>query len=81
MTGARHADHSARRANKREKRAYEDRSVYARSEKSSSHDTGRKSRFNALRDDDIDYSNIPDQGGVPLPEWKRIGDLIPGENK
>jgi uncharacterized protein (DUF4415 family) len=37
-----------------------------------------KARLDALRDEDIDYSDIPPQGGV---QWTRPGALTPMANK
>ena len=36
-------------------------------------------RVDAMRDEDIDLSDIPDQSGKT--DWRRVSDLIPAENK
>ena len=38
-------------------------------------------RWEAMTDDDIDYSDIPDQSEVPLEQWKTPRELVSGENK
>ncbi len=36
-------------------------------------------RLRDLRDEDIDFSDIPDQAGKT--DWRRVSDLVPSENK
>ena len=40
-----------------------------------------EARLAAMTDDDIDYSDIPDQSEVPLEQWKTPRELVSGENK
>jgi uncharacterized protein (DUF4415 family) len=40
-----------------------------------------EARLAAMTDDDIDYSDIPDQAEVPLEQWKTPRELVSGENK